>query len=128
MGLAGRSSAMPVVITVTRGEGKSPARDEAASSPATVEWNGDGLGQRDWPSLTGGLLNKTGQHLSRVRRCPAVPSNTKAGKPVAGLLRWGPDMSGSPPVIPHRPLVPAVAPGELWLDAKKDDIIPDYPY
>src|SRR5262249_50412399 len=32
------------------------------------------------------------------------------------------------PVIPHRPCVPAGAPGELRLDAKKSDIIPDYPY
>jgi cholesterol oxidase len=32
------------------------------------------------------------------------------------------------PVMPHRPCVPRGAPGELRLDAKKSDIIPDYPY
>ena len=32
------------------------------------------------------------------------------------------------PVMPHHPVVPAGAPGELRLDAKKSDIIPDYPY
>ena len=32
------------------------------------------------------------------------------------------------PVMPHRPVVPAGAPGELRLDAKKSDIIPEYPY
>ncbi|MFC6157246.1 GMC oxidoreductase [Kribbella jiaozuonensis] len=32
------------------------------------------------------------------------------------------------PVMPHRPMVPAGAPGELRLDAKKSDVIPDYPY
>ena len=32
------------------------------------------------------------------------------------------------PVMPHRPFVPAGAPGELRLDAKKSDVIPDYPY
>ena len=32
------------------------------------------------------------------------------------------------PVMPHRPVVPAGAPGELRLDAKKVDIIPEYPY
>jgi cholesterol oxidase len=32
------------------------------------------------------------------------------------------------PVPPHRPAVPAGAPGELRLDAKKADVIPDYPY
>ncbi|CAH2405782.1 GMC oxidoreductase [Mesorhizobium escarrei] len=32
------------------------------------------------------------------------------------------------PVMPHRPCVPAGAPGELRLDAKKSDIIPEYPY
>ena len=32
------------------------------------------------------------------------------------------------PVMPHRPLVPAGAPGELRLDAKQADVIPDYPY
>jgi cholesterol oxidase len=32
------------------------------------------------------------------------------------------------PVLPHRPVVPAGAPGELRLDAKKADVIPDYPY
>ena len=32
------------------------------------------------------------------------------------------------PVMPRRPIVPAGAPGELRLDAKKSDIIPDYPY
>jgi cholesterol oxidase len=32
------------------------------------------------------------------------------------------------PVMPHRPIVPAGAPGELRLDAKKFDIIPEYPY
>lgn len=30
--------------------------------------------------------------------------------------------------MPHRPLVPAGAPGELRLDARQQDIIPDYPY
>jgi cholesterol oxidase len=32
------------------------------------------------------------------------------------------------PVMPNRPIVPAGAPGELRLDARKEDIIPDYPY
>ena len=32
------------------------------------------------------------------------------------------------PVMPHRPVVPAGAPGELRLDAKKSDVIPEYPY
>jgi cholesterol oxidase len=32
------------------------------------------------------------------------------------------------PIMPHRPLVPAGAPGELRLDAKKADVIPAYPY
>ena len=32
------------------------------------------------------------------------------------------------PIMPHRPLVPAGAPGELRLDAKKADVIPEYPY
>ena len=32
------------------------------------------------------------------------------------------------PVMPHRPVVPAGALGELRLDAKKSDIIPEYPY
>jgi len=32
------------------------------------------------------------------------------------------------PVMPHRPVVPAGAPGELRLDAAKSDIIPEYPY
>jgi cholesterol oxidase len=32
------------------------------------------------------------------------------------------------PVAPHRPIVPAGALGELRLDAKKSDVIPDYPY
>lgn len=32
------------------------------------------------------------------------------------------------PIMPHRPIVPAGAPGELRLDAKKSDIIPEYPY
>ena len=32
------------------------------------------------------------------------------------------------PVIPQRPVVPAGAPGELRLDAKKSDIIPEFPY
>lgn len=32
------------------------------------------------------------------------------------------------PVMPHHPVVPAGAPGELRLDARKSAIIPDYPY
>jgi cholesterol oxidase len=32
------------------------------------------------------------------------------------------------PVMPHRPVVPVGAPGELRLNAKKSDIIPEYPY
>ena len=32
------------------------------------------------------------------------------------------------PVMPHSPVVPAGAPGELRLDASKADVIPDYPY
>jgi cholesterol oxidase len=32
------------------------------------------------------------------------------------------------PVAPRRPVVPAGAPGELRLDAKKSDVIPEYPY
>jgi cholesterol oxidase len=31
------------------------------------------------------------------------------------------------PVMPHRPAVPAGAPGELRLDAKKSDVIPEFP-
>lgn len=31
------------------------------------------------------------------------------------------------PVVPRRPIVPAGASGELRLDAKKADIIPEYP-
>ena len=32
------------------------------------------------------------------------------------------------PVPPHRPVVPVGAPGELRLDARKADVIPEYPY
>jgi cholesterol oxidase len=32
------------------------------------------------------------------------------------------------PIMPHRPVVPAGAPAELRLDAKKADLIPEYPY
>jgi cholesterol oxidase len=32
------------------------------------------------------------------------------------------------PVMPQRPIVPAGAPGELRLNAKKSNIIPEYPY
>jgi cholesterol oxidase len=32
------------------------------------------------------------------------------------------------PVMPHRPFVPAGAPGELRLDARTCDVIPEYPY
>ncbi|HTZ87095.1 MAG TPA: GMC oxidoreductase [Solirubrobacteraceae bacterium] len=32
------------------------------------------------------------------------------------------------PVMPHCPIVPAGAPGELRLDAKKSSVIPEYPY
>ncbi|MGB9345181.1 MAG: GMC family oxidoreductase [Ilumatobacteraceae bacterium] len=32
------------------------------------------------------------------------------------------------PIMPHKPIVPAGAPGELRLDAKASDIIPEYPY
>jgi cholesterol oxidase len=31
-------------------------------------------------------------------------------------------------VMPHRPMVPAGAPGELRLDAKQADVIHEYPY
>jgi len=30
--------------------------------------------------------------------------------------------------MPRHPFVPAGAPGELRLDAKKSDVIPEYPY
>jgi cholesterol oxidase len=30
--------------------------------------------------------------------------------------------------MPHNPVVPAGAPGELRLDAKKEDVVPAYPY
>jgi cholesterol oxidase len=32
------------------------------------------------------------------------------------------------PIMPRRPVVPAGAPGELRLDAKQSDVIPEYPY
>lgn len=32
------------------------------------------------------------------------------------------------PIMPFRPVVPLGAPGMLRLDAKKSDVIPDYPY
>jgi cholesterol oxidase len=32
------------------------------------------------------------------------------------------------PVMPRRPVVPASAPGELRLDAKQSDVIPEFPY
>jgi cholesterol oxidase len=40
----------------------------------------------------------------------------------------GSGYAGLRPVMPHRPIVPVGAPGELRLDAKKSDVIPDYPY
>ena len=30
--------------------------------------------------------------------------------------------------MPHKPVVPKGPPGELRLDAKKDDVIPPYPF
>jgi cholesterol oxidase len=39
-----------------------------------------------------------------------------------------PPRKESNPVMLHCPFVPAGAPGELRLDAKKSDIIPEYPY
>ena len=32
------------------------------------------------------------------------------------------------PAMPQRPVVPADAPGELRLDARQSDVIPEYPY
>jgi cholesterol oxidase len=32
------------------------------------------------------------------------------------------------PVMPHKSMVPAGAPAELRLDARKEDVIPLYPY
>jgi cholesterol oxidase len=32
------------------------------------------------------------------------------------------------PVMPHRPVVPAGAPGELRYDAVKEEVVPAYPY
>jgi cholesterol oxidase len=32
------------------------------------------------------------------------------------------------PVMPHRPVVPVGAPGELRLDATESDVIPEFPY
>ena len=32
------------------------------------------------------------------------------------------------PIMPHKPMVPAGAPAELRLDAKKENVIPLYPY
>jgi cholesterol oxidase len=40
----------------------------------------------------------------------------------------GADYERVAPVTPRRPCVPEGAPGALRLDAKKSDIIPDYPY
>jgi cholesterol oxidase len=31
-------------------------------------------------------------------------------------------------IMPHQPVVPAGAPGELRLDAKQSEVIPEYPY
>ena len=53
------------------------------------------------------------------------PNKGDDGHPAAAGLRL---RSASRPVMPHRPVVPAGAPGELRLDAKKADVIPDYPY
>jgi cholesterol oxidase len=32
------------------------------------------------------------------------------------------------PIMPHKPIVPMGAPGELRLDARKEDVIPPYPF
>jgi cholesterol oxidase len=32
------------------------------------------------------------------------------------------------PIMPHHPIVPAGAPGELRLDATKEDVVPAVPY
>jgi cholesterol oxidase len=32
------------------------------------------------------------------------------------------------PIMPHQPIVPPGAPGELRLDATKEDVVPAYPY
>jgi cholesterol oxidase len=41
-------------------------------------------------------------------------------------LGWG--YERVEPVMPHRPVVPAGAPAELRLDAKKANVVPEYPY
>jgi cholesterol oxidase len=40
----------------------------------------------------------------------------------------GPDYNRVNPVMPHKPIVPEHAPTALRLDAKKEDVIPLYPY
>src|SRR6185295_953837 len=44
-------------------------------------------------------------------------------RPPLGSGYWRVD-----PVMPHSPVVPAGAQGELRLDARESDVIPDYPY
>ena len=77
-----------------------------------------------------------------VRRKVTVPLGSDAGRPlrVSAMSLWPnkgeadtrpPLRSGYQrvrPVMPHHPAVPAGAPAELRLDAKKADVIPDYPY
>jgi len=50
---------------------------------------------------------------------------------LGSLDPWPPLGSGYEriaPVRPHRPVMPAGAPGELRLDATEADVIPGYPY
>ena len=54
---------------------------------------------------------------------PATPLQGYDGRPPLGS-----GYERLAPTMPHKPIVPAGAPGELRLDATKDDIIPEYPY
>src|SRR5262249_60535505 len=72
---------------------------------------------------------------------PGLPPSLMTPARGGGGVALGPKKGGRPPrppvgsgyervrpVPPHRPVVPAGAPGELRLDARKADVIPDYPY
>ena len=75
-----------------------------------------------------------GQHRSEpvAHRSPRWPSVRMSLWPNKGDVDTRPPLGSGyqrvDPVMPHRPVVPAGAPGELRLDAKKADVIPDYPY
>ena len=107
-------------VSVARAGGKLYAFDDLCKHEGCPLSSGDGSVMPANPGVNPSLMI-----TGLAERAMSLWPNKGEADPRPAL---GSGYNRLKPVMPHKPIVPAGAPAELRLDAKKEDVIPLYPY